>query len=246
MRAASWCRRPGRRFLGRHPGLCGAGDAGSPGNASIDGNRYSAGEGDGGRLAVQPQIAIHVTDPAGRASARIACTLAIGGINISLTSGPTGWILSDDQSPGAMTLFTANRLLRNSSGPVPSVTLSLVSAPMVRRATAHINVTAPAGAVNFRVTEWSYALSHVNPNGRTVSATITRPASEASSTFHQLPPHESTRVPIAVASLPKGPQDWLLLQIRKLMPVSWTWRAPFKARKAASTYWLRPPYVVRL
>ncbi len=138
-----------------------------------------------GRLVVQPQIAIHLADPDGRAASRLACTLAIGATNISVTSGSTGWILSNDQTPGTMTLFAANHLLRTSSAPVPSVTLSLAYTPVVRGATARINVVAPAGAVNFRVTEWRYALSHVNPGGRTVTATIARPASESNTTFHQ-------------------------------------------------------------
>lgn len=137
-----------------------------------------------GRVSVAPQIAIRVTSASGAATGGLRCTLTIGTTDNSVVSGPTGWIISNDQTSGAVSLTSTTNLLRTSSGTSPTVTLTLASTTVVRGASARINVSAGRPApVGFRVTEWNYALSHTNPNGSAVGGTVTRPATEAASTF---------------------------------------------------------------
>jgi len=139
----------------------------------------------GGRLVVAPKIAIRVTNATGGPASGLACEMTIGTTKSPVTTGATGWILSNDQSTGAVTLASATRMLRLSSGSAPAATLALAATPVVRGSTARINISAPAGTLNLHVTEWKYEISDTNPDGAAVSGTITRPASEAPSTVDQ-------------------------------------------------------------
>ncbi len=137
-----------------------------------------------GRLAVPPKIAIRVTN-AGAPVPALACRLTIGTTTTSVTTGSTGWILSNDQSSGAITLSTANRLLRLSTGTAPAATLAVATSPVTRGSTARINISVPSGVVNLHVTDWRYAISDTNPDSHAVTGTVIRPATEAAGTFDQ-------------------------------------------------------------
>ncbi|MFN7923846.1 MAG: hypothetical protein U0Q16_27335 [Bryobacteraceae bacterium] len=141
----------------------------------------------GGRIALQPHIAIKVSE-SGRPAARLACTLAIGATSTPVTANANGWILSNDQAVGELKLSSATKLLKLPGSADPAVTIGQPQS-ISRGATARFTVNPPAVATEFRVTAWSYLASHTNP-GPTASnpartATINRPATEAQSTFSQ-------------------------------------------------------------
>lgn len=139
----------------------------------------------GGKLAVVPHIAIKVVDgstPLGN----LACTLGVGASNTNVTTTRAGWIISNDQSSGAVTLSSATKLLKAAAATTPQATLTVSPSPAVRDSSVTITVGPPSGAVGFKVTEWKCQLSFTNPGNPTpVSATITRPASESPATFSQ-------------------------------------------------------------
>jgi hypothetical protein len=60
-----------------------------------------------------------------------------------------------------------------------------VSASVNRGDNARVNITVPASTVNLHVADWRYAISHTNPNGAAITATIIRPATEAAATVDQ-------------------------------------------------------------
>ena len=139
----------------------------------------------GGKLAVIPQIAIKVTDGASPLG-NLACTLGVGTTNTNVTTTRAGWIISNDQSSGAVTLSSATKLLKAAAATTPAATLAVSPSPAVRDSKVTVTITPPASAVGFKVTEWKCQLSFTNPGSSTpISATITRPATESPATFNQ-------------------------------------------------------------
>lgn len=139
----------------------------------------------GGKLTVTPQISIKVTDgsaPLGN----LACTLGVGATNTNLTTSRAGWIISNDQSTGAVTVSSATKLLKAAAATTPAATLTVNPSPAVRDSKVTVTVNPPTGAVGFKVTEWKCQLSFTNPGNSTpISAMITRPATESPATFNQ-------------------------------------------------------------
>jgi hypothetical protein len=127
---------------------------------------------------VTPKIAVKITNAAGGPARALACRLTIGTTTTAVTTSATGWIISNDQSSGAATLAAPTKLLRLATGTAPSATVD-------RGDNGRINITVPASTVNLHVTDWRYAISHTNPNGAAINATIIRPATEAAATVDQ-------------------------------------------------------------
>jgi hypothetical protein len=140
---------------------------------------------DKGKLPVTPKIAIKITRNAVDA-AKLACVLTVGTAGTNVTSTAAGWIISNDQTAGAVLIRSARFTLQTSGAAAPAVTLTISPSPLVRAASATIAVNAPTTVVGLKVTQWKYAVSHTNPGATTnLTATITRPAAEDASTFDQ-------------------------------------------------------------
>jgi hypothetical protein len=117
---------------------------------------------------------------------RLACTLEVGGTSTSVTTTSGGWIISNDQTAGAVVLKSNTKLLKLNTATTPQATLTVNPSPATRGATATITINPPTGAVGFKVTEWKCQLSFRNPGATAVtSADIIRPATESASTFDQ-------------------------------------------------------------
>ncbi|MCP5115792.1 MAG: hypothetical protein GY953_33605, partial [bacterium] len=139
----------------------------------------------GGRISVVPRIAIRIANSTGAPVARLACKLTVGASSSNVTTSAGGFIVSNNSAAGAVTVSSQSKALRSSTGAAPNATLSLAATPATRGATARIRAAAPAGAIDFHITEWRYTLSHNNPDGTAQTATVTRPANENATTFQQ-------------------------------------------------------------
>jgi hypothetical protein len=138
----------------------------------------------GSQLAVAPNIAIKIARTGGAANLR--CILKIGSTESNVSTTAAGWIMSNDQSAGEAMIRSNTLLLQTAGATPPAVTLAIAPASPTRGDAATITVTAPIGTAGFKVTRWSYDISHTNPNAATPStATVTRPAAESASTFDQ-------------------------------------------------------------
>jgi hypothetical protein len=137
-------------------------------------------------ITVDPHIKALVQRDSGAALSGLQCELAIGSQTTNVTTSRGGWIWSNNRGAGAVTLRCDSRLLKAVGGANPQATLAVNPSPPVRGGQATITVTPPSGAFGFRVTQWLYEISHTNPGAAAAStSTVTRPASESSSTFHQ-------------------------------------------------------------
>jgi hypothetical protein len=134
-----------------------------------------------GKIVLQPHIAIKITG----ITASLACSLTIGAKTTNVTSTASGWVTANDQSTGVVTLSSATKLLKVKGAADPAVTLTKPTT-ITRGDTVKFTVNPPTGAVDFKVTSWSYVASHTNPGSTTsVTATIKRLATETAATFHQ-------------------------------------------------------------
>ena len=134
-----------------------------------------------GRLILQPHIAIKVSG----VTTPLTCSLTIGSTTTSVKPTAGGWITSNNQSSGVVTISAATKNLKLKGTTDPSVTLKYPDT-ITRGENVKFTINQPTGAVDFKVTGWSYIASHTNPGKPTaVTATILRPAAEASTTFHQ-------------------------------------------------------------
>jgi hypothetical protein len=134
-----------------------------------------------GKIILQPHIAIKITG----ITAALACSLTIGAKTTNVTSTTSGWVTSNDQSTGVVTLSSATKLLKAKGATDPAVTLTKPTT-ITRGDTVKFTVNPPTGAVDFKVTSWSYVATHTNPGSTTaVTATIKRLATETPATFHQ-------------------------------------------------------------
>jgi len=134
-----------------------------------------------------PQIAVKVTSDGTAPIAGLKCIVTVGSSTPkTITTDNHGFIFSSDQTAGAVTIEAPSKLIKLSSNATPTATLAVSPKPPVRGSAATITITPPAGAIGFKVTEWSYKISHTNPGGSSASTgTVTRPASENASTFDQ-------------------------------------------------------------
>lgn len=139
----------------------------------------------GGKLVVVPLIAIKVVDGA-TPQANLVCTLGVGATNTNVKTTSTGWIISNDQSAGAVTLSCATKTLKAGNAATPKATLAVSPSPAVRDTNVTVTITPPSGVVGFKVAEWKCQLSFRNPGDSShISAMITRPANESPATFNQ-------------------------------------------------------------
>jgi hypothetical protein len=94
-------------------------------------------------------------------------------------------VTSNDQSTGVVTLSSTTKLLKAKGATDPAVTLTKPTT-ITRGDTVKFTVNPPTGAVDVKVTSWSYVATHTNPGSTTaVTATIKRLATETPATFHQ-------------------------------------------------------------
>ena len=134
-----------------------------------------------GKLILQPHIAIKVSG----ATAPVTCSLTIGSTTTTVKPSMGGWITSNNQSSGVVTISSATKVLKLKGSADPAVTLKFPDT-ITRGDNVKFTINPPTGAVDFKATDWSYVASHTNPRKTTaVTATIKRPAAEASTTFHQ-------------------------------------------------------------
>lgn len=141
-----------------------------------------------GRLAVPPHIAIKLTRTGATALGNLACVLQVGTTSTNISSTNAGWIISNNKSSGAVTIRADTKLLKTATAATPTATLAVTPAAPVRGASATLAMAAPNGAVGFKVTEWKYDVSHLNPvssSSTPSTATITRPVTESPATFDQ-------------------------------------------------------------
>jgi hypothetical protein len=133
------------------------------------------------------QIAVKVTSDGTTPIAGLQCTVTVGSSTPkTITTDNHGFLFSSDQSAGAVTVEASGKLVKLSSNATPNATLAVTPKPPVRGSAATITITAPTGAIGFKVIEWSYNISHTNPGSSSASTgTVKRPASENPSTFDQ-------------------------------------------------------------
>lgn len=140
-----------------------------------------------GKPVPSSQIIVKVTTDGTTPIIGLKCTVTVGSSTpTTITTDKQGLLVSSDQSAGAVTIEVPGKLIKLSSNATPTATLDVTPKPPVRGSTATISITPPTGAIGFKVTEWSYNISHTNPGSSSAStATVTRPASESASTFSQ-------------------------------------------------------------
>src|SRR5262249_43449796 len=132
------------------------------------------------------RIVVQVTSDGTTGLASVACTLTIAGTDTVLTTDANGWITSNSTAAGAVTLRIRDKLVQLAAATTPTPTLTLTPASPTRGDTGKLEITAPASAVHFKVTDWTFVISHSNPGDTTPStATVTRPARESAQTFDQ-------------------------------------------------------------
>ncbi len=130
----------------------------------------------GGALTVMPHISIRLT---GTGSGALACSLTIGTTTSSVTSGRSGFIVSNDRTAGAVTLKSDTKMLLASGSTAPAVSITRPAGNITRGDSKRFTVTAPAGFTGVHVTRWRYVLSQTNPgSAAALTATIDRPATE--------------------------------------------------------------------
>jgi hypothetical protein len=136
-----------------------------------------------GKMTVPAHIAVLVTSDGKAPISGLACTLSVGSNTTNLSTSNQGWVVSADRSSGAVTIEAAGKATKIATDPTPAATLAIVPTSPARGAKAKISITPPSGAFGFKVTDWSYDISHTNPGMSVSTATVTRPTSESASTF---------------------------------------------------------------
>lgn len=135
-----------------------------------------------GKIVVAPHIAVKVTSDGATPISGLACTLTVGANEAKITSSTQGFVVSADRSSGSVTIKTATKLVKLAADQIPIVDLDVTPTPVVRGSKARIFVSTinqMPGTISFKVTEWSYDISHTNPGSSSPStATVKRSAKE--------------------------------------------------------------------
>jgi hypothetical protein len=150
-----------------------------------------------GKILVAPRIAIKLTMGGKTPVTSLDCVLKVGPKAVNLRSDGAGWVISNDPTPGAVTIGSASKTLKAmSASPLspslkvdadedgPGLGYDTEAGGLKRGDTVTFRAVQPPGTVEFKVTEWAYDISHTNPGNSIAStATVNRPAREDPSTF---------------------------------------------------------------